>query len=436
MTEVLIAGGGLAGLVAARRLAASGADVTLFERRDEVGGRVGSRAEDGFVLDRGFQVLFPAYPAVRRELDLDALDLRSFAPGATIARPGHRSTLSDPLRDPGAFLSTALNADVTLGDKLRVLLLRRELGSTPPEACFQGPHESIRGYLERKGFSDRFVENFAAPFYGGVTLDRSLGTDAGVFRYTFKMLTAGPAAVPAEGMGAIGRQLARAARDAGVTVETGTTVDRVEVDGSGSASAPGGESESGGGDGVTVETGNETVTGDAGVVATDPKTARELTGIERIPARGRGCVTQYFSVRAHRRLDTGKRLLLNAAGDRPGHVAPLSAVAPEYAPDGAELLSATTVGRPDASDEELAAATRDALDAWYPEHRFDELELLSTERVAFAQFDQPPGFREGLPDPTTPEGPVVLAGEYTQWSSIQGAMEGGRAAADAVEDPV
>ncbi|MDX1747541.1 MAG: FAD-dependent oxidoreductase, partial [Halobacteriales archaeon] len=80
MPEVVVVGGGLAGLVAARRLAEAGLEVELFERRDGLGGRVRSRERGGFTLDRGFQVLFTAYPAVERELDLDALELRSFPP--------------------------------------------------------------------------------------------------------------------------------------------------------------------------------------------------------------------------------------------------------------------------------------------------------------------------------------------------------------------
>ena len=91
MERVAVVGGGLAGLVAARRLAERGLDVSLYEASDRLGGRVGSDRRDGFVLDRGFQVLFPSYPAVQRELDLDALDLRSFPPGATLARPGERA---------------------------------------------------------------------------------------------------------------------------------------------------------------------------------------------------------------------------------------------------------------------------------------------------------------------------------------------------------
>jgi len=426
MTDVVIAGGGLAGLVTARRLAAQGADVTLFEERDTVGGRVRSREVDGFTLDRGFQVLFTAYPAVKRELNLRELDLRYFSPGATIARPDHRSTLADPLGDPFSAVDSLFNTDVTLLDKLRTLKLRWNLGSGASDREFRGRDQSIRSYLEGLGFSEQFLSNFAEPFYGGITLDRSLSTDAGVFEYTFAMLSAGGTAVPADGMGAIPEQLAESAREAGVTVETDTAVEAVEAGG-------GGDVED---DGAIVETGGETLTPDAAVVATDPKSARELTGVDAIPTEAQSCVTQYFTTRRHRKLDTGKRLILNAEGDRPNTVAPLSTVAPEYAGDGDTLLSATTLGDPDASDEELATAVKDALVTWYPEHRLDDLELLATDRIPFAQFAQPPGFRDDLPAVDDPEGRVFLAGDYTQWSSIQGAMESGRVANEAVAESV
>jgi phytoene dehydrogenase-like protein len=138
MTRVIVVGGGLAGLVAARHLARAGIDVEVFERRETVGGRVRSRHEDGFVFDRGFQVLFTAYPAAKRELDLDSLDLHEFTPGATIARPGRRTTLADPLRDPGSLTDTLFNRDPTLFDKLRVLSLRREFADRDEGDLFAG----------------------------------------------------------------------------------------------------------------------------------------------------------------------------------------------------------------------------------------------------------------------------------------------------------
>lgn len=413
---VVVVGGGLAGLVAARHLAESGRDVTVFEERDEVGGRVRTAKADGYTFDRGFQVMFSAYPAAKRELDVEALAPRAFTPGATIAAPNHRSVLSDPLRNPTAAPQTLFNTDVRTADKLRLFRLQRELADVEPAELLARGGSTIAEYLADYGFSRRFVERFAAPFYGGITLDRSLETDSAVFEYTYKMLSEGEIFVPAGGMQAIPRQLADRARAAGATIETDATVTDLQAD-----------------DGeVTVETGSETVIAESAVVATDPRTAADLTGVETIPTEALGCVTQYFSLPSRRAPDTGKRIVLNAADDRPNTVAPLSAVASEYAPEDMELYGATFLGTPEESDAELAEEVRAALRSWYPKASFDALELRRTDRVPFAQFAQPPGFRRSLPDPTAPEGNVVLAGDYTRWSSIQGALESGNVAADLV----
>jgi phytoene dehydrogenase-like protein len=435
--SVAVVGGGLAGLVAARRLASRGTEVTLFEREEGVGGRVRSTREDGFTFDRGFQVLFTAYPAAKRELDYDALDLRRFKPGAVLARPGKRSVLSDPLRDLGGLAESVANTEVSTRDKLRTLGLRRRLARADPESFFDGGDQSIRAALLERGFSERFVENFAAPFYGGITLDRSLSTSQATFDYTFATLARGSIAVPADGMGAIPRQLADAAREAGATIETGTAVDAVETDGAG---------------GATVVADGESVGADAVVVAADPRSARELSGVGSIPTDGRGCVTQWYSLDGD--LETGRRLLLNVASEAPNHVVDHTAVAPEYAPDGRTLLSATFLGNggapgsPDADvdrsdgrdswidgdDNELAALTREKLASWYPERSVGSLSLLHTDRIPFAQFAQPPGFYADLPDVRAPGEGVYLAGDYTEWSSIQGAMRSGARAADAVAE--
>jgi phytoene dehydrogenase-like protein len=420
--RVVVCGAGLAGLVAARRLATAGADVTLYEEREQVGGRVRSREHEGFTLDRGFQVLFTAYPAARRELDLDALDLQPFTPGAVIARPGERSVLSDPLRDPFSLFESLFNREVTTSDKLRTLALRQHLGTYALDEFFSGPDASIREYLRDWGFSDGYAENFVAPFYGGITLDRSLSTSKRVFEYTFRMLSEGQTAVPAAGMGAISDQLAASARDAGVELETGSTVDAVE----GTDDA---------GDDARVIVDGESVEADAVVVATDPRTAADLTGVESIPTRARPSTTQYYRLPGGTDLGTKQRILLNADSARPNTVVPLSDVAPDYAPDDAELLNATFLGEEPLSmdDADLVDATRSALSSWFPEREFGRLEPLATDRIEFAQFDQPPGIHDTLPDVRAPADGVYLAGDYTQWSAIQGALESGRVAADAVE---
>jgi phytoene dehydrogenase-like protein len=420
MTEVAVVGAGLAGLVAARRLADAGAKVTVYEEREEVGGRVRSVHDDGFTYDVGFQVLFTAYPAAKRELDMDALDLRYFSPGATIARPGHRSTLSDPLRVPGEAVPTLLNRDVRTTDKLRLFALQRELARKDEREIFAGEDTTIRAYLADRGFSTGFVENFAAPFYGGITLDRGLESSSAVFEYTYKMLSEGRIAVPAGGMGAIPEQLADRARGAGVRIELGTRVESLE--------------------GGTLDLGGETVSPDAAVVATNPKEASRLTGVGT-PEEAHGCVTQYLSVEGDRELDTDRRILLNADDDRPNTVAPMSTVAPEYAPGDRGLLSATFLEESDpdlyeTDPESLAEEVRRALRSWYPEHRFEDLSLLHTDVVEFAQFAQPPGFRDGLPAVDAPDGDTFLAGDYTGWSSIHAALDSGRRAAEAVRPAV
>ena len=55
--DVVIVGGGLAGLAAARRLDRAGVNWLLVEAADRIGGRVATDVVDGWRLDRGFQVL-------------------------------------------------------------------------------------------------------------------------------------------------------------------------------------------------------------------------------------------------------------------------------------------------------------------------------------------------------------------------------------------
>ena len=420
--SIVVAGGGLAGLVAARHLADAGADVTVYEARETVGGRVCSRRHRGFTLDRGFQVLFTAYPAVQRELDLAALDLQSFTPGAVIARPGQRSVLSDPLRDPTAAFESLTNAEVSFSDKLRTLALRYDLAGREYDTLFERPDASIAEYLREWGFSERFLSNFIAPFYGGITLDRGLGTSKRVFEYTFKALSDGHSAVPADGMGAIATQLAERATAAGATIETG---DRVTERKEKRRHAV-----------VVTESDRRAV--DAVVVATGPRAAARLTGVESIPTAGVGCVTQHYRLAGGAPLETGGRLLLNAGSEAPNTVVPISEIAPSYADGEDLLLNATFLGDDtlETSREELARRTREALAAWYPERTVAGLEVLETDRIPFAQFAQPPGVHESLPDVRDGGPRTYLAGDFTEWSSIQGALKSGREAAEAILEDV
>src|SRR6202161_1979354 len=60
--DVLIIGAGLAGFSCAKRLTEADITFQIVEASDGIGGRVRTDEVDGFLLDRGFQVLLTAYP--------------------------------------------------------------------------------------------------------------------------------------------------------------------------------------------------------------------------------------------------------------------------------------------------------------------------------------------------------------------------------------
>ena len=289
--NVIIVGAGLAGLSAARVLQAAGARVRVLEAETSVGGRVRSAQVKGFTLDRGFQVLFTAYPAVQRQLDLARLDLIPLLPAAVIYQGGERTTLGDPLRDPQSLFSTLTAQTLTLADKLRVARLAANLKVGRAHTLLRGPDETALAYLRRNGFSEGAIGSFFAPFFGGIFLDRELGASARLFRYYFRMLMDGEIAVPRRGIGAVTQQLAE-----GLEIHTNTRVNCLE------AAA----------DGVTLHTNRETFTAERVVVATDPPTLQRLTGVE---AAKPGVASTYLYFATDRQISAEPRLLLNAEGD-------------------------------------------------------------------------------------------------------------------------
>src|SRR5829696_9940818 len=208
--KIIVVGAGLAGLTCAKVLRERGAEVAVFEASDDVGGRVRTDEQDGFLLDCGFQVYFTSYPVPKRHLDYEALDFRSFDPGAIIHRGTERSILSDPLRDPKALVPSLVSEAATFGDKVRTLnLVARTATARLSAGAEDGEADaSILEYLKTAGLSGRYIDSFFRPFYGGITLNRELTTSARVLRFTLRMLATGRTVVPALGMGEIPQQLA------------------------------------------------------------------------------------------------------------------------------------------------------------------------------------------------------------------------------------
>src|SRR3954468_4168257 len=100
MGDVVIVGAGLAGLACALELQGRGIHFLLIDAADRVGGRVRTDLVDGYLLDRGFQVLLTAYPEAKYFLDFPALNLRNFEPGAMVRWAGSFHHAADPTRVP------------------------------------------------------------------------------------------------------------------------------------------------------------------------------------------------------------------------------------------------------------------------------------------------------------------------------------------------
>lgn len=413
--HILIIGAGLAGLTCARVLQQRGVRVSLFEASDGVGGRVRSDERDGYILDRGFQVVFDSYPAVQRHLDLPALQLRRFDPGAIICYKGQRSILTNPLRDRQLqdIVQAFLTPVVSPVDKLRTLALALQLGGLSIDEVLAGNDLSTLAFLREQGFSEAIIQRFFRPFYGGIFLDRSLETSAKCFKFDFKMLATGNTAVPAHGIGAIAEQLAQPLF-ATQSIRLHTAVEALEWRAERVC-------------GVRLASG-ERIEGDRVVVATAAPQAAQLTGLE-MPAGQQSTVTLYFQ--GDKLIYSGKKLVLHAADDAFVNNAQLiSTIAPSYAPAGKHLLSVTILGAPHMSDEELYRAALADLQRMFAGDLQAQAAIacyqpLACYRIPYAQFPQPPGVHPQLPENQTRYPGLYLAGEYTEASSLNAAMISG-----------
>jgi len=419
---IVIIGAGLAGLTCARELVREGQRVLVLEAAEQVGGRIRTDMhEDGYRLDRGFQVLFTAYPAARRHLNFENLKQRFFEPSALLISKGRLYEITDPLREPGGLLPDLLNPLISPADKLRLPRLRAEVTRYSTAEIFagkgqpNGQDESTEAYLRRLGFAEQgFIANFARPFYGGIFLDRSLSTSARMFRFTFKMLVSGKIMLPAEGMQRVPEMLA-------ASLPPGSLRLRSRVSGI--------QIQDGRVSGVRLSSG-DSIKAEQVVVATDSPTAARLTGHE-LPTEARGSVCVYFGGKD--RLYRQRKILLNTAPDAyVNNATLLSNIAPTYAPPRRHLLSATILDPGMDDDEEIGRRALAEMATWFPAHNLSAWQLLGVYRVPFSQLAQPPGFFDELPSNTISTTGLYLAGEYTTSSSIQGAMHSGEHAARAV----
>jgi phytoene dehydrogenase-like protein len=406
--DVIIVGGGLAGLGCARRLHEAGLESRILEAGDEVGGRVRTDSVQGFLLDRGFQVLLEAYPECQRVLDYQELELCPFFPGAQIWTGRGFARFVDPFRRPREAVTTLKAAIGTVPDKIRVTKLRKEVLEGSPGSVLEGPDRTILEDLKAFGFTPSMIQGFFRPFFGGVLLDPSLSDSSRIFRYVFRMFSAGNIAIPRKGMGQIPLQIAGDLPDECIRLET-----RVEE------AAPGR---------VVLSTGEE-LRAPAVVVATEgPEAARLLTGIGEPKSKSTTCL--YFDAPEPPVLEP--ILVLNGEGKGPvNNLSVLSQASPDYAPPARSLISTNCVGLPGGDEGGLVGAVRDQMRSWFGA-QVDAWKHLRTYRIPHALPGQEPGVLRPPQREVKLAPGLFVCGDHRETSSLQGALNSGRRAAEAV----
>ncbi|TVQ52457.1 MAG: FAD-dependent oxidoreductase [Phycisphaerales bacterium] len=406
--DVIIIGGGLAGLSCARLLEQHGISFLLLEASDDFGGRVRTDFVDGFRLDRGFQVLLTAYPETQRVLDYDALDLRNFYPGARVRVEDGWRTLADPWRHPIDAMRSVIKPIASMGDLTKIATLRSRVTAGSIDDLMARPETTTMDRLREVGFSDRMIARFFKPFFGGVFFDADLITSSRMFDFVFRMFSTGNTAVPNLGMGEIPKQMAEGLPSD--QLRTNARVTALE------------------GKRVKLESGESYEAEQIVIAVEQPAAAALLPDLKSMRFQSTTCV--YFA--APKAAVEAPILMLNGTGEGPvNNVCFMDRIASGYAPNDRALASVAILGRTETDEEQLIDEVRKQLRDWFGEE-VDAWIHLRSYRIPHALPRQGPGSLEPPQRPIEIGDGRVLCGDHRDNASINGAMESGRRAAEAI----
>lgn len=403
--KIYIIGAGLSGLIAALELEKSGFSPIILESSDRIGGRMKTDEVDGFLLDHGFQVLNTAYPEAKKYLDFQALNLKTFDPGAVIFEGKDSYIITDPMRNPLKIVGMAFSKVGTFLDKVKMFTLTQELKKKSNEAIFKEPSLPTHQYLKDYGFSDQIINNFFKPFFRGIFLEKHLNTPSRMFEFIFKMFALGQAAVPEKGMGEIPAMIRRQLST--TQLYFNSSVEKVE--------------------GKTIHLRNgETLETDRIIIAVQPdKVMKQLQG-QFAPAHQ--VTNLYFSL--HKSFFARPMIGLLPGDQLVNNIVFMDDVSKAYSTNGRALLSVSVL-ESDMGEKDLIKAVQAEL---------EEISGIKGEYFKFVKAYTIPYALPSLEDlrysiPMTEckiTDHVYLAGDYLLNGSINAAMTSGRTAAEAV----
>ena len=401
-SHFIIVGAGLSGLAAALELEKFGANVTIIEKSDRVGGRIKTDVVEGFLLDHGFQVLLTSYPELRTLDIISQLSLKSFKSGA-ICHNGNRSyKIINPLRHFGQFVSSL--GGLPSGIFFDFLKVGRALISK------RGGEGSTADLLSLIGVSKEIRQSFFHPFFSGVFLDVDLEADSKLFLDYLKLFIQGRATLPEKGMQGLPLELF--SRLSASNLISDATMQSFSENT------------------VTLEDGR-VLQGDAVILALDQFSMEKWLLQEKNSSRAVLCL--YFSV--PKGLLKNEHLLhLNGSGPVANLCVP-NHIQASYAPDGFDLISATVVDPKWFKKDNIETLVKENVASIF---KIDSKELSFLKKYFIKHALPSQKFRPPLEGCLSLEGyaKVFLAGELVGQASINGALSSGRLAAKAAVDAI
>ena len=397
MKTAIVVGAGISGLSCALELERNGYQVQILERENHSGGRVHSDIVDGYILNRGFQVLQTGYPETKRLLDYKKLELCNLDPEVWIMNNNKIKKLYDPIQNPSSLLKAAFSNVGTFWDKLRLLQLRQSTTSRSTDTIFQENEITTLEQIKNYGFSDSIINEFFKPLFGGAFLDNELDTTSRMFNFVYKIFSIAPIAIPKYGMKSIPEQL-----EAKLESKISFNTDVVRLDNKN----------------VFLE--NETLSADAIVLAANHNSARQLIpSIDEIYWNSTSC---YYFI-ADSPPFSSKVVLLN--GNNRGEINNVfvpTNVSKSYSPNNKSIISVSTIGL-----NHNEAEIRNELNNWFG-NQTEDWKLLHTYHI-----------EQALPRMSVPSvshsqyvNGVHMCGDYLTSSSIHGSMYSGRMAANQI----
>ena len=378
--KVIVVGAGLAGLSAALTLENEGISVTVLESSDRPGGRVTSDEIDGFICDRGFQLINANYPEIQKLRLIDEIDFVSASSVIEVARNEERIKIGDPR---SAFLSAFNSETGSILEKMRLLkyLMRSR------------PAASVGDELKNSGLGKTY-ERVLRPFLTGVFLADPLLVNSEYGRTAIKYFVSGNSGLPANGVRAFSEALASRLSDVRYKVQVNSIKNNV------------------------VRTSKGKFEADAIIIATDATTAAQLLDINEVPQLV-GCTTWYHSTKVVP--TSSKSLIIDSQNRGPVvNTIVISNMMPSYAPMGNNLISSTSILPTTESEVRRHLALMYGTDTrkWKLVAKY---EIPSALPLA--------GLENSLMSGAHVKDSIYLAGDYKSAPSQNGALLSGRLAA-------